>query len=285
MYNLKFVAFISLSSLGFVTLPNTEAHAQSEGGICMAQTADITPFWFEYFSATTMSRDLIKQRFISKLEQLYNIRVLPDRVNCNFRNATYQQTFRDGEILQESPLITARLARLPDGWLNENSNDIDDTDINTLQVYWAPGNNNPKGGYSSALVVLSYKFIACAGEVQVAYRLRANSAVLSAWYFRTDGTSFQPSGNERPNPPSIAFQARVSVPGTTHLTFVSDQFAGPSLGMGCFDGQTQPIGTVARLIGPNATPAQIRTYLSAASLRDGQILPFEPLTVPSYNRH
>jgi hypothetical protein len=63
----------------------------------------------------------------------------------------------------------------------------------------------------------------------------------------------------------MAFKASVSRGGTVIGSF-SDAFAGRALGMGCYDGQTKPIGTVSALIGKGASQAQIESYLAGLTV-------------------
>lgn len=126
-------------------------------------------------------------------------------------------------------------------------------------------------GYRSAQIGLRYTFLQCAGEIHIACALDPKSFTVSRDYF------IPASGG---NPATIVQVDPPSAPPAVHLVGtiwndayprsvvgrLDDPFAGEALGMGCFTGQTKKLGTVAKLVGPRATPEQVAAYLKQLSL-------------------
>lgn len=126
-------------------------------------------------------------------------------------------------------------------------------------------------GYAQASMVMTYAFIACQGEIHIAYSLNEGSATVGNTYM-LGGKSYPVSGAP-PQPGSIHFSGTV-YRGPSPVGSFSDGLAGRSLGMGCFSGQSQQIASIASAVGPNATPAQVTAYLDSLSVqvRPGEVL-------------
>lgn len=126
-------------------------------------------------------------------------------------------------------------------------------------------------GYSSATANVSYAFIACQGEVHIAYSLdNAPARVGSTYLF--DGKSY-PVTAAPPTPVTIHFSGTVWR-GPAQVGSFSDGLAAQSLGMGCFSGQTQQVARIGDVVGPNATSAQVTAYLRSLSIqvKAGEVL-------------
>jgi hypothetical protein len=143
------------------------------------------------------------------------------------------------------------------------------TDIKTLSLLFKPPSQT--SGYNLAYIDLRYRFIVCAGEVQVAYSLDRKS-------LRSQG-AYLVVGRAAPenilNPPLPDAPMTVDLNATVRLGSGArdiavfefrDAIAGESLGMGCFDGQTRKVGTVKELFGANVTPPQVKFYLDQMRL-------------------
>jgi hypothetical protein len=154
-------------------------------------------------------------------------------------------------------------------------------DLKTVAVRYAEAMQH-QTGYAAAYINLKYGFIACMGEIHVAYSLDPNSVDAHNTYY-ANRSSVDASGTPVPKPPSIGFRAEVIEQGehkigASSIADVSDNFAGPALGYGCFTGQSKKVGDVAKLVGAKATPQQIQNYLDRLYLDRAAVHPFEPLT-------
>ena len=174
-----------------------------------------------------------------------------------------------------------RLAALCNG-----KDEAEEGELKTAIVHWRGAKYDfGERGYDQASVELKYKFIACFGEIHLAYSLVSDSVKVGANYAvgrRSDDLSvgrsmLVPSSDAAlPQPPSIGFRGKVSRNFQT-IAFTGDAFAGPALGFGCFSGQLQKIGTVEQLVGPKASPAAVKEYLDSLALIETVVAPYEPL--------
>ncbi|HEX6861152.1 MAG TPA: hypothetical protein VF138_13250 [Caulobacteraceae bacterium] len=119
-------------------------------------------------------------------------------------------------------------------------------------------------GYVNATVNVTYSFIACSGEVHIAYSLNEGSVSAGSSY-RLDGKTYSASGAP-PRPSSIRFAGTV-YRGPSPVGSFADGLAGKALGMGCFSGQTQKIANLSDVLGPKPTAAQVTAYLNSLSLQ------------------
>ena|GEM_PF-2459416 len=126
-------------------------------------------------------------------------------------------------------------------------------------------------GYVNAAVNVTYAFIACQGEMHIAYHLNADSATIGPLY-RMGGTTY-PSKAEPPRPTSIRFAGTV-YRGPAAVGSFQDVQAGPALGMGCFSGQTQKFANIADRVGPKPTADQVTAYLDSlrVEVRPAEVL-------------
>lgn len=174
---------------------------------------------------------------------------------------------------------------------------------NKRRVDWVPSSVKPAGplktitllykdgeiagyGYRSASIKLSYRFLLCADEIQIAYGLDRKSQEHSDQYIARSGKIDYDTPSSEPAVP-LALPINLSIVRKITGTFVAklrDANAGESLGMGCFTGQTRKIGTLAALLGAKPTKTQIQDYLNSLTLRgqdtDGGARLDAPLTNP-----
>lgn len=115
-------------------------------------------------------------------------------------------------------------------------------------------------GYESGTVGVTYAFIACQGEMHIAYSLNEGTATVAGRY-RLGGQTY-PAAGAPPQPSSIRFAGTV-YRGPQSVGSFADGLTGKALGMGCFTGQTQKIANIADVVGPKATPAQITGYFNS----------------------
>lgn len=128
-------------------------------------------------------------------------------------------------------------------------------------------------GYDSASIKLNYRFLMCADEIQVAYGIDRRTLQHSDRYVvgHKGGFNFEYAtpASQPQAPTSVPLNLRVTRKFQSSITTVGhlrDQTAGESLGMGCFTGQTQKIGLVKAMVGPQATKLQIKEYLDSLIL-------------------
>lgn len=133
--------------------------------------------------------------------------------------------------------------------------------VKTATLQFRPATT--ENGYTQAQMELRYRFIVCGGEVHLAYSLVPNSVRTSTQY-RVDGSVVVPS-ESTPSLSSVALQGRAFRNGLTLASF-SDPYAGQSLGMGCFDGQTQRIGSLKELVPGDPNQQQVASYLNGIGL-------------------
>jgi hypothetical protein len=143
------------------------------------------------------------------------------------------------------------------------------SDAHTVTVPFAGASTSD--GYVTASMSVTYAFIACQGEIDIAYSLNEGSAITGASY-RLDGKTYTASGAP-PQPSTIHFAGTVHRGPATVGAF-ADGLAGKSLGMGCFSGQIQKVANIADAVGPNASAAQVTAYLRSLSVqvRPGEVL-------------
>lgn len=137
-------------------------------------------------------------------------------------------------------------------------------------LYLDTGPGAPRG-YRSASINLRYRFLVCAGEVQIAYGLDRKSLSHSkdyAIYLKNGQAQIIEPKTEPLAPTTVPIELSITVgPAATSIATIKDGIAGESLGSGCFTGQTKTIGTLAKLIGPKATPAQAKAYIDKLRAR------------------
>jgi hypothetical protein len=143
------------------------------------------------------------------------------------------------------------------------------SDAHTVTVPFASASTSD--GYVTASMSVTYAFIACQGEIDIAYSLNEGSARAGASY-RLGGKTYTASGSP-PQPSTIHFAGTVHR-GPATIGAFADGLAGKSLGMGCFSGQIQKIANIADVVGPNASAAQVTAYLRSLSV---QVQPGEVL--------
>ncbi len=131
-------------------------------------------------------------------------------------------------------------------------------------------------GYDNASLKLNYRFLACADEIQVAYGIDRKSLEHSDRYVvRPIGhgnMEYATPASQPEAPASVELDMRVTRKYQSTITTVGhlrDKFAGETLGFGCFTGQTQRVGFIKTLVGPNATKPQIQEYLGSLILAGG----------------
>jgi hypothetical protein len=163
--------------------------------------------------------------------------------------------------------------------------------LRTITFRFAKGNAN-EPGYDFASVDVRYRFIACMGEVHVAYALDPKSVRTSDMYHSRNG--LVPVGEAKPpEPTTIEMVAYVYPnPGSRQLGpvvykdlygKVADKFTAPALGYGCFTGQTQKIGKVAEIVQGKPEPAKLDAILNDALVLGAVIKGFPSLKTPLRN--
>lgn len=177
---------------------------------------------------------------------------------------------------------------------NEVATQADASGLKALTLrYGGGGGGHP--GYRSATIDLNYRFIACMGEVHVAYSLDRDSLNADGSYVLMDGATI-PAGDAGPKPPSsVGFTAAVgTVLGSEHvgkitrlgrIALIGDVSAGPALGYGCFSGQTQKIGRVSELVRGKHDSKDLDAILNnALELSEGYVTKPETLRDTSIER-
>lgn len=135
--------------------------------------------------------------------------------------------------------------------------------IRTVSVPFS-GASATMDGYTQASMQVSYAFIACHGEIHIAYSLQEGSLVTGNQYAL--GGMVYPTIGPPPQPSSIEFAGTV-YRGPSIVGSFADGLTGRALGMGCFSGQIQKITNVRDVLGPGATQGQIDAYLDSLSLQ------------------
>lgn len=174
-----------------------------------------------------------------------------------------------------------RYVRVP--WTPEKR-DVKPTALKTLTITYEPGQSLDPG-YAHATIALNYRFIACMGEVHVAYSLDRDSLETDESYVLKDGARV-PASEPAEAPSAIGFTAKVEGVRRSEYfrdvilprgTTVRDRNAGPALGFGCFSGQTQKIGNVSEVIAGKHDSKELDAILNdALHLFEGRLL--EPRT-------
>ncbi len=128
-------------------------------------------------------------------------------------------------------------------------------------------------GYDNASIRLNYRFLLCADEIQVAYGIDRKSLQHSDRYVVKPAgggnLEYATPGSQPVAPSSVPLNLRVTRKNEAAVTTIGrlrDQVAGETLGMGCFTGQTQKIGFVKTLVGPQTTKPQIKAFLDSLIL-------------------
>ena len=141
--------------------------------------------------------------------------------------------------------------------------------LKTLTLLYPSGRPDAPG-YDFATIEVKYRFIACSGEVHAAYSLDPESVRVGDRYMTKDG-EIPVDGASTPRPPSIELKATV-VPDLSSSSLmeidvrhrygqISDPYAGPSLGFGCFTGQSQKVGMVADIVKGKHEPDRLNAIL------------------------
>ncbi len=130
--------------------------------------------------------------------------------------------------------------------------------LETIRVnYGSPSPN----GYIRAWIDLEYKFIACQGELHFAYSLKSDSTAYEGGY------SFE--GEEYPIEGAAPPQSTVTLSTGFIIAYkevgsrMTDTFAAPALGFGCFSGQTHKVGLLRELITGPVTPASTKALIES----------------------
>lgn len=188
----------------------------------------------------------------------------------DLRQSNYQQMAGYGEPMHEidwGPDFTAK-----------QSSDQAAGPLKTLRLPFRPADGYDVEGYTQASIDLHYKFMICAGEVQVAYALDRKSLRVSDSYMIKDKDGLRKIAA----PPAVApltveLDASVTLESPDYVVArFKDAIAGEALGMGCFTGQTKTLGKARTFIPANlaATPAGVRSYLNRLNLRQAfDVLP------------
>lgn len=153
--------------------------------------------------------------------------------------------------------------------------------------YGSGGKGRP--GYAHAEIDLNYRFIACMGEVHVAYSLDPKSVRPDSRYMSRDDTMVDAAGTPPPEVSSVGFTATVGANlGSPHVSelasssrvwMIGEGNAGPALGYGCFSGQTEKLGTVADIVRGKHDVKKVEAILNdALSLGNGLITDPSTLT-------
>ncbi|MBO9511679.1 cell envelope integrity protein TolA [Erythrobacter sp. A6_0] len=129
-----------------------------------------------------------------------------------------------------------------------------------------------KGGYTQASIGVDYRFIACSGEIVMAYAIDPKSVKVGPSYTKSDFATVSTAGKPVPSPSAITLRGTIrfdlaSDPSNVvGRRFASqkfyDEFAGDSLGDGCFTGQTRSIGRIADLVGPRPAKGEVEAFLA-----------------------
>lgn len=115
-------------------------------------------------------------------------------------------------------------------------------------------------GYVGASVEVRYQFLNCMGEIHVAYGLDNKTLKVGPYYYYK-GRSIPTDGLGKPTLTAIGVSAVVKRNLRPEWINTFEDSVGPALGYGCFTGQTQKVGTVAKLVGPNATREAVQALL------------------------
>lgn len=125
---------------------------------------------------------------------------------------------------------------------------------------------NGTRGYFDAYMKMSYKLIVCDGEVHIAYSLIPESVKSDGRYY-LNGKEWKTMA-PFPTVSSIPFNSSVG-DGVRTIGSVGDKFAGKSLGMGCFSGQTKRVALLREVITLPASNENITYFLNSMALRSG----------------
>lgn len=168
---------------------------------------------------------------------------------------------------------------------------VDPGDLRTITYAYAKGTPTDPG-YDYASISVNYRFLACMGEVHVAYSLDPKSVRASDNYHSRNG--LVPVGAVPvPEPISIEMVAAV-LPNPQAREFgrvqlrdrygrVEDKLAAPALGYGCFTGQTQKIGLVKDFIIGKVPPNELDAVLNDALVLTHQFIGMRSLKRPLRN--
>lgn len=119
-------------------------------------------------------------------------------------------------------------------------------------------------GYTGGSVAIQYAFLNCFGELHIAYGLVAGSAQASGVYLM-GGKTYEARGGA-PQLSSIKLSATAKRLGSEVIGPVTDNAAGPALGLGCYTGQLIQLGVLTQWLGPKPTPQQVTNFLNTLTL-------------------
>lgn len=156
----------------------------------------------------------------------------------------------------------------PSDWAVRGPRTQRQTHLRTATLsFLAPQNTREQSGYQSATIDLDYRFVACEGDIFLAYGLDLSSLRPGAGYM-VRGRQTEAAAGRRPALRTVAFAGqaqRVGEAGVIISFPVADAFAGKARGYGCLDGQLQKVGSIAEVAGPtlgaDPTPEQLSGFL------------------------
>ncbi len=119
-------------------------------------------------------------------------------------------------------------------------------------------------GYTGGSAAIQYAFLNCFGELHIAYGLVAGSAQASGVYLM-GGKTYEARGGT-PQLSSINLSATAKRLGSEVIGPVTDNAAGPALGLGCYTGQLRQLGVLSQWLGPKPTPQQVTNFLNTLTL-------------------
>ena len=219
-------------------------------------------------------------QFFNYTKSNYVSEYRPVQASCNrYENAEDAEDARD-KILAES---AASVVRVPENFVTEwkryDGGTTDESKLRTTFLRFAePGRN--LNGYHTASVNIKYQFIACMGEVHLAYGIDPGSVeVHRAYAFNGDRVD----SSAAPVPMISSTGMIVSVfqkgdGGERKIGTVMDPNAGRALGYGCFTGQTRKVGMVRDFIQGQLSRRAVNAYLNETlSIGLGAVDPWRPL--------
>lgn len=233
-------------------------------------------------------------------------RVNTDCISFTRKAPSWAQSHTPGHSyynsLWKKQVTVVRFPGLPEGWSKtpvpgeeverkEEEKDPEPGDLQTI-TYLYPKGTPSDPGYEFASIDVKYRFIACMGEVHAAYSLDPESVRTSDYYVSRNGSV--PVGDVAPPKPTTIEMTAVAKPrlNSKHLGSivlqdrygrVSDGFAAPALGYGCFTGQSQKVGMVAEIVRGKHEPRALDAILNDALVLDYQFIGMAHLKNPLRN--
>lgn len=230
------------------------------------------------------------QYYLDKRQEETGEKLSKDCVSFTGLHPDYRRELAPGNSftnLNKRTVNVVQFPGLPSDWHErpvpgeDGEKKADKAGLKSLALLYGTGEAGSPG-YAFAAIDLNYRFIACMGEVHVAYSLDPDTIKVGDTYVTTEGSAIPTEGAEPPKPESVRFSAVVKpVLSSKHLqhidlreryALIGDHFAGPALGYGCFSGQTKKVGMVADIVRGKHEPDMLDAILNESlTLDEGRI--------------